>query len=92
LHRKHAHLLLFSILASLIVVTVYSKPACKVLEISLTDTITGATTQIIEDAIMVAYNMNASLIIITSNTPGGELPNISIYGFKDLSELQDKKE
>jgi membrane-bound serine protease (ClpP class) len=54
-------------------VTVYSEPADVVLKVSLTEAITGATAQTMEDAISVGKNMDAGLIIVTADTPGGEI-------------------
>jgi membrane-bound serine protease (ClpP class) len=83
LHRRYAHVALVIVLALSITYSVaWARPNDKVLLVDIDAAITGATTEMMEDAAGVASNIDARLILVTVDTPGGE-----INAVKDIMNL-----
>jgi len=83
LHRKAVYASLYIILALFITCSVVpARPNDKVLLVNLDAAITGATTEMMEDAAGVAVNIDARLILVAADTPGGE-----INAVKDVMNL-----
>jgi membrane-bound serine protease (ClpP class) len=83
LHRKAVYATLISAIAlSITYGVVYAEPNDKVLLVDLDAAITGATTEMMEDAARVAANIDARLILVTADTPGGEITAV-----KDVMNL-----
>jgi len=83
LHRRYAHVTLVFVLALSVTYSVVCAGSNdKVLLVDLDTAITGATTEMMEDAARVATNVDARLILVTADTPGGE-----INAVKDVMNL-----
>ncbi len=83
MHRRYAHAALITVLAlSVTYSVVYARSNDTVLLVNLDAAITGATTEMMEDAARVAVNIDARLILVTADTPGGE-----INAVKDVMNL-----
>ena len=83
MHRKAVYASLYIILAlSITCSVVQARPNDKVLLVNLDSAITGATTEMMEDAAKVAVNIDARLILVAADTPGGE-----INAVKDVMNL-----
>ena len=83
MHRKAVYATLITVLAlSVTYGVVCARPNDKVLLVDLDAAITGATTEMMEDAAGVALNIDARLILVTVDTPGGE-----INAVKDVMNL-----
>ncbi len=83
MQRRYAHATLVAVLAlSVTYGLVVAEPDDTVLLVRLDAAITGATTEMMEDAVRVAANIDARLILVAVDTPGGE-----INAVKDVMNL-----
>ena len=83
MHRRYAHVTLVFVLALSVTYSVVCAGSNdKVLLVDLDTAITGATTEMMEDAARVATNVDARLILVTADTPGGEITAV-----KDIMNL-----
>ncbi len=83
MHRRYTRATLIAALALFVTYSVVcARPSDTVLLVNLDTAITGATTEMMEDAARVAANIDARLILVTADTPGGE-----INAVKDVMNL-----